>query len=100
MGIGPVKAVPKVLKQAGLSINDIGLIELNEALPRSHWVIELGLNPDIVNAKRANATPMHDVPNCLHHEMKGEQTIAPSHPTKNISVNHAFNAAITSINRL
>jgi acetyl-CoA acyltransferase len=37
MGIGPVKAVPKVLKQAGLSINDIGLIELNEALPRSHW---------------------------------------------------------------
>jgi acetyl-CoA acetyltransferase len=31
MGIGPVKAVPKVLKQAGLSINDIGLIELNEA---------------------------------------------------------------------
>jgi acetyl-CoA acyltransferase len=28
MGIGPVKAVPKVLKQAGLSINDIGLIEL------------------------------------------------------------------------
>jgi acetyl-CoA acetyltransferase len=33
MGIGPVKAVPKVLKQAGLSINDISLIELNEALP-------------------------------------------------------------------
>jgi acetyl-CoA acetyltransferase len=30
------KTVPKVLKQAGLSINDIGLIELNEALPRSH----------------------------------------------------------------
>jgi acetyl-CoA acyltransferase len=37
MGIGPVKAVPKVLKQAGLSINDIGLIELNEAFARSHW---------------------------------------------------------------
>jgi acetyl-CoA acyltransferase len=38
MGIGPVKAVvPKVLKQAGLSINDIGLIELNKLLPRSHW---------------------------------------------------------------
>jgi acetyl-CoA acetyltransferase len=42
---GPVKKVPKVLKQAGLSINDIGLIELNEALPRSLAVIrELGLN--------------------------------------------------------
>ncbi len=31
MGIGPVEAVPKVLKQAGMSLNDIDLIELNEA---------------------------------------------------------------------
>ena len=31
MGIGPVYAIPKVLKQTGLSINDIDLIELNEA---------------------------------------------------------------------
>jgi acetyl-CoA acyltransferase len=31
MGIGPVEAVPKVLKQTGLSMNDIDLIELNEA---------------------------------------------------------------------
>jgi acetyl-CoA acyltransferase len=36
MGIGPVKAIPKVLKQAGLSINDIDLIELNEALRHKH----------------------------------------------------------------
>jgi acetyl-CoA acyltransferase len=32
MGIGPVKAIPKALKQAGLTLNDIDLIELNEAL--------------------------------------------------------------------
>jgi acetyl-CoA acyltransferase len=32
MGIGPVKAIPKALKQAGLDLNDIDLIELNEAL--------------------------------------------------------------------
>jgi acetyl-CoA acyltransferase len=51
MGIGPVKAVPKVLKQAGLSINDIGLIELNEAFASQSLAVirELGLNPDIVN---------------------------------------------------
>jgi acetyl-CoA acyltransferase len=51
MGIGPVKAVPKVLKQAGLSLNDIGLIELNEAFASQSLAVirELGLNPDIVN---------------------------------------------------
>jgi acetyl-CoA acyltransferase len=35
MGMGPVKSNTKVLKQAGLSINDIDLIELNEAF-RNH----------------------------------------------------------------
>jgi acetyl-CoA acyltransferase len=51
MGIGPVKAIPKVLKQAGLSLNDIGLIELNEAFASQSLAVirELGLNPDIVN---------------------------------------------------
>ncbi|HRL70445.1 MAG TPA: acetyl-CoA C-acyltransferase, partial [Flavobacterium sp.] len=51
MGIGPVKAIPKALKQAGLSINDIGLIELNEAFASQSIAVirELGLNPDIVN---------------------------------------------------
>jgi acetyl-CoA acyltransferase len=49
MGIGPVKAVPKVLKQAGLSINDIGLIELRAFASQSRVIRELGLNPDIVN---------------------------------------------------
>jgi len=51
MGVGPVKAVPKALKLAGLELSDIGLFELNEAFAsQSVRVIdELGLDPDIVN---------------------------------------------------
>ncbi|VAW13262.1 3-ketoacyl-CoA thiolase [fadN-fadA-fadE operon] [hydrothermal vent metagenome] len=51
MGIGPVKAVPKALKQAGLKQEDIELFELNEAFASQSIAVirELGLNPDIVN---------------------------------------------------
>ena len=51
MGIGPVKAIPKALKQAGLTLNDIDLIELNEAFASQSLAVirELRLNPDIVN---------------------------------------------------
>ena len=51
MGIGPVYAVPKALKQAGLKQNDIELIELNEAFAaQSLSVIKgLDLNTDILN---------------------------------------------------
>ena len=51
MGIGPVKAIPKALKQAGLTLNDIDLIELNEAFASQSLAVirELGLNTDIVN---------------------------------------------------
>ena len=51
MGIGPVKAIPKALKQAGLQLKDIDLIELNEAFASQSLAVirELGLNPDIVN---------------------------------------------------
>ena len=51
MGIGPVAAVPKVLKQASMSLNDIDLIELNEAFASQSLAVirELNLNPDIVN---------------------------------------------------
>lgn len=51
MGIGPVKAIPKALKQAGLNLKDIELIELNEAFASQSLAVirELGLNPDIVN---------------------------------------------------
>lgn len=51
MGIGPVEAIPKVLKQAGLKQNDIGLIELNEAFASQSLAVirELDLDPQIVN---------------------------------------------------
>ncbi len=51
MGIGPVKAIPKALKQAGLQQDDIALIELNEAFASQSLAVmrELGLNQDIVN---------------------------------------------------
>lgn len=51
MGIGPVDAVKKALKRAGLQISDIGLFELNEAFASQSIACmrELGVNPDIVN---------------------------------------------------
>jgi acetyl-CoA acyltransferase len=51
MGIGPVKAIPKALQQAGLKLNDIELIELNEAFASQSLAVirELNLNPEIVN---------------------------------------------------
>ncbi len=51
MGIGPVAAVPKVLKQANMQLGDIDLIELNEAFASQAVAVirELNLNPDIVN---------------------------------------------------
>ncbi|KQS92268.1 acetyl-CoA C-acyltransferase [Chryseobacterium sp. Leaf394] len=51
MGMGPVYAIPKALKQAGLELKDIELIELNEAFASQSVAIkkELNLNPDILN---------------------------------------------------
>ena len=51
MGIGPVKAIPKALKQAGLKQSDIDLIELNEAFASQSLAVirELDLNPEIIN---------------------------------------------------
>ena len=51
MGIGPVAAVPKVLQQVGLTLDDIGLIELNEAFAAQSLAVirKLELNEDIIN---------------------------------------------------
>lgn len=51
MGIGPVAAVPKALQQAGMSVQEIDLIELNEAFASQSLAVirELDLNPEIVN---------------------------------------------------
>jgi acetyl-CoA acyltransferase len=51
MGIGPVVAIPKALKIAGLKLDEIDLIELNEAFAAQSVAVarELGLNMDKVN---------------------------------------------------
>lgn len=51
MGIGPVEAVPKVLKQAGMNLKQIDLVELNEAFASQAIAVirKLEFNPDIVN---------------------------------------------------
>ena len=51
MGIGPITAIPKALRRAGLTLNDIGLIELNEAFAAQVVAIirELDLDPDRIN---------------------------------------------------
>lgn len=51
MGIGPIEAVPRVLKRAGMSLTQIDLVELNEAFASQSLAVirELGLDPSIVN---------------------------------------------------
>jgi acetyl-CoA acyltransferase len=51
MGIGPVKAIPKALKQAGLKLEDLELIELNEAFASQSLAVmrELNINQELVN---------------------------------------------------
>lgn len=51
MGMGPVAAVPKVMERTGMSLKDIGLIELNEAFAAQAVAViqELGLNQEITN---------------------------------------------------
>jgi acetyl-CoA acyltransferase len=51
MGIGPIEAIPKVLKQTGLSLSDIDLFELNEAFASQSLAVirRLGLDPAKVN---------------------------------------------------
>jgi acetyl-CoA acyltransferase len=51
MGIGPVAAIPKVMKQANMTLANIDLVELNEAFASQAIAVirEAGLNPDTVN---------------------------------------------------
>jgi acetyl-CoA acyltransferase len=51
MGVGPIKAIPKVLERTGLTLNDIDLIELNEAFAAQSLAIlrELEIDPEKVN---------------------------------------------------
>ncbi|HIG74037.1 MAG TPA: acetyl-CoA C-acyltransferase [Bacteroidetes bacterium] len=51
MGIGPKESIPKVLQQVGLKVEDIGLVELNEAFASQSLAVirEVGLDPEKVN---------------------------------------------------
>ena len=51
MGIGPIEAIPKALKMAGMKLADMGLIELNEAFASQSLAVirELGINTDVLN---------------------------------------------------
>ncbi|MNW58737.1 3-ketoacyl-CoA thiolase [compost metagenome] len=51
MGVGPVKAIPKALSAAGITVKDVDLFEINEAFASQclHVIRELGLDEDKVN---------------------------------------------------
>jgi acetyl-CoA acyltransferase len=82
MGIGPVSALPRALKQAGLRIEDIDLFELNEAFASQALAVirELGIDPDRVNVNGGAIALGHPL-GCtgakltatLLHEMKRRQ---------------------------
>lgn len=79
MGIGPLYAIPKLLKQTGLSLDDIELFEINEAFASPSVAVEreLGLNREIVNVNGSGIALGHPIGNTgcrlvvsLIHEME------------------------------
>jgi len=79
MGIGPIPAIKKVLKQTGCDIRDMELFEINEAFAAPSIVVEreLGLNPEIVNVNGGGIALGHPIGNTgcrlvvsLVHEME------------------------------
>src|SRR5690606_31207713 len=79
MGIGPKEAIPAALKKAGLTLDQMGWIELNEAFAAQSLAVirDLGLNEDVVNPMGGaialghplgatgairSATPLHALP--------------------------------------
>jgi len=79
MGVGPIPATQKALKRAGLSVGDLGLVELNEAFASQALVCqqELGLDPALVNVNGGSIAIGHPlgcsgvrISTTLLHEMK------------------------------
>jgi acetyl-CoA C-acetyltransferase len=79
MGIGPIPAIKKLLKQTGYELKDIELFEINEAFAAPSLAVEreLGLNPDIVNVNGGGIALGHPIGNTgcrlvvsLIHEME------------------------------
>ncbi|MDZ4839552.1 MAG: acetyl-CoA C-acyltransferase [Bacteroidota bacterium] len=84
MGIGPVPASQKALKRAGLTVNDLHIIELNEAFAAQSLacIQELGLNPDIVNVNGGSIAIGHPlgcsgarITTTMMHEMQRNSNI-------------------------
>jgi acetyl-CoA C-acetyltransferase len=84
MGIGPVPATKKALKRAGLDIDDIDLVELNEAFASQSIACmrELDLSPDIVNVNGGAIAIGHPlgcsgtrISATLLHEMKRRENV-------------------------
>jgi len=84
MGIGPVPAVNKALKRAGLSIGDIDLMELNEAFAAQSiaCIRDLGVDPNIVNVNGGSIAIGHPlgcsgarISTTLLHEMKRRDNV-------------------------
>ena len=84
MGIGPVPATRKALQRAGISINDIGLVELNEAFASQSLACmhDLELNPEIVNVNGGSIAIGHPlgcsgvrISGTLLHEMKRRENV-------------------------
>lgn len=79
MGIGPVPATRKALKRAGITVADLGLVELNEAFASQSIACmrDLGINPDIINVNGGSIALGHPlgcsgarITTTLLHEMK------------------------------
>jgi acetyl-CoA C-acetyltransferase len=79
MGIGPVPATRKALDRAGLTVSDLGLVELNEAFASQSLacIRDLGLDPSIVNVNGGSIAIGHPlgcsgarISTTLLHEMK------------------------------
>jgi acetyl-CoA acetyltransferase family protein len=89
MGLGPVPATQKALKRAGLTVDDIGLVELNEAFAVQSLAVmeQLGLNPEIVNVNGGAIALGHPlgcsgarILTTLLHEMKRRAPEAQDEP--------------------
>ena len=77
MGIGPVEAVPKALKQAGLTLADIDLIELNEAFATQALAVIRGLGLDPGRRSTSTAAPS---PSAIPSGCTGAKLTAPAPP--------------------
>ena len=83
MGIGPVNATLKAVKRAGISMNDIDLVELNEAFAAQSiaCIRDLELNPEIINVNGGSIAIGHPlgasgarIVSTLLHELKKRET--------------------------